>query len=395
MAGSQLPQYIFDVLSVWNGPWARFSVGPMAPSVTGTGGHDDMTITSLLNLTVNGAGGNDRIDASSITNGLLSTLNGGDGNDQIFGGGGVNLINGGDGHDMIEGFGGVDKLNGGNGADTLSYEHSNAGVTVNMQTVTLGLIAVSGGHATGDLVANDFENVVGSAFNDTITGDVGGNDLIGLGGDDTLNGGDGYDLLMGGAGADRLDGGLGVDTADYSLSPGRVEVLLANRTGGFNDASGDRYDSIENVTGSAFDDRLEGDRGTNELRGGMGRDVINGGDGDDILEGGSGFDQVNGGDGKDRIVFRSLNDVTNLEPIGYIDEIDDRVDFSLIDLDPQTAADEHFKYIGASAFTGGQFELRVTAGKIQLDVNGDKVVDYQLVYANSIVSSLPETCFIL
>ncbi|MBZ9605339.1 hypothetical protein LB462_26315 [Phyllobacterium sp. KW56] len=70
----------------------------------------------------------------------------------------------------------------------------------------LGNITVSGGHANGDIVSNDFENVVGSEYGDTITGNADKNVLIGLGGNDKLNGGP-QDTLIGGAGNDELSGG--------------------------------------------------------------------------------------------------------------------------------------------------------------------------------------------
>jgi Ca2+-binding RTX toxin-like protein len=71
---------------------------------------------------------------------------------------------------------------------------------------------VSGGANVGvDLIAGGFANVVGSNFNDTITGNAVNNILIGLDGNDTLRGGDGNDMLVGGAGSDGLFGGAGND----------------------------------------------------------------------------------------------------------------------------------------------------------------------------------------
>lgn len=213
---SILPQSIFDLLKITNTGWVAFTVDPNLVVVTGNGGSNDMLLglNNLglnLNATVSGGGGNDRIDASGL-GGLAAlvphVLNGGDGSDQIFGGGGLDVINGDDGNDYIVGGAGADTLSGGAhdflGGDTLSYEFSNSGVNVNMAQVTLGLIAVSGGHATGDLVSNDFENVVGSGNEDTITGNGSKNILIGLGGNDTFKGGGGDDTIIGGPGADTF-----------------------------------------------------------------------------------------------------------------------------------------------------------------------------------------------
>lgn len=215
---TQLAASILNELDIYNGPWVTFPVNPLLPVVQGTTGHDDMKIVSVVNATVNGDDGNDRIDASTAPIGVANFFNGGAGSDQIFGNNGVNTINGGDGNDLIEGLGGADILNGGAGRDdTLSYEHSRSGVTIDLTPNGINITAASGGDATLDLVAaNTFENVVGSASADTITGTnapsiLEGNDLFGLGGNDTLNGKDGFDRLWGGDGDDTLIGGLGRD----------------------------------------------------------------------------------------------------------------------------------------------------------------------------------------
>ena len=53
-------------------------------------------------------------------------------------------------------------------------------------------------------------------------------------------------------------------------------------------AGTDTLTSIENLTGSAFDDTLTGDADAN---------VLSGRDGDDTLNGGAGNDTLDGGDG--------------------------------------------------------------------------------------------------
>ena len=123
----------------------------------------------------------------------LNTLDGLGGNDFIFGLGGNDTLTGGPGDDFIDG---------GDGAlDTVDYSSSTSGVTVDLAAGT----ASDGFGGTDTLVG--IEAVVGSDFDDTLTGDAGNN---------VLDGGDGNDTIDGGAGDDTLDGGDGNDIAQFS-----------------------------------------------------------------------------------------------------------------------------------------------------------------------------------
>ena len=134
-------------------------------------------------------------------------------------------------------------------------------------------------------------NRVGTDVSQTISGGAFNDTLSGLGGDDVLRGYGGDDTLDGGAGNDRLLGGNGVDTASYATETAGVNVRLeytnTQNTGG----SGlDLLSSIENLVGSAFDDKLYGNDGTNALTGGAGNDILDGRTGTDVMIGGSGDD---------------------------------------------------------------------------------------------------------
>ena len=220
--------------------------------------------------------------------------------------------------ETIEGGDGPDTLNGGDSVnDTVSYENSDRGVRVD-----LGNNSASRGHASGDTISG-FENVTGSAYNDSLTAVVGGtplqigSTLKGLNGDDILEGGPGHDTLEGGAGADELDGGVHADREDnesnsqsntlsYAGSDAAVVVNLATLSFSGGHAEGDQIETYEftlnagtdrekeidvatfnNVTGSAHDDRLTGDMMSNHLIGGEGNDTLQGGKGADVLDGGS------------------------------------------------------------------------------------------------------------
>ena len=140
-----------------------------------------------------------------------------------------------------------------------------------------------GGHAEGDTFEL-IQNVNGSYYDDTLTGDVGDNRLEGF---------DRADVLAGLFGDDELHGGEGIDTADYSLSASRqagglfsVTVNLSTGEAYGDDAEGDSFLSIENVTGSADWDTLTGDDKANVLDGRAGNDALVGLGGADTLIGG-------------------------------------------------------------------------------------------------------------
>ena len=144
---------------------------------------------------------------------------------------------------------------------------------------------VSGGHATGDSIRG-FENVIGSDYADTLTGD------------------DGDNVIEGGAGGDILDGGAGEDTVSYARSYSElphmgvtVNLLTGEAARGY--AEGDSIRGFEHITGSRSWDHLTGDDKRNIIRGDGGPDRLDGGDGDDWLYGDEGYDRLIGGTGDD------------------------------------------------------------------------------------------------
>lgn len=172
--------------------------------------------------------------------------------------------------------------------------------------------------------------VTGSSGNDSLNGTSGADLISGLAGNDTLNGGDGNDVIFGGSGndslyggngndtldggtgADRIEGGSGTDTADYALSSAAVTINLSTGTGSGGDAQGDTLVSIENVSGSAFNDVLTGNNGANLLDGGGGSDTLFGGGGSDTLRGGAGADSLDGGSGTDTADYASSSAGVNV-----------------------------------------------------------------------------------
>jgi Ca2+-binding RTX toxin-like protein len=231
-------------------------------------GYDDTLTGDANDNSIYGGTGND-------------TIAGGAGNDNLFGDAGNDTIFGEAGSDTITGGAGADTIDGGigTGSDAVSYSTSSAGVTVNLANAG----AQSGSDAAGDIISN-VENIIGSGYDDTLTGDANTNTVYGEAGNDTISGG---------AGADTLDGGTGTDTANYSASASAVTVNLTTNVNTGGDAEGDNLIGIENVTGSAHDDVLTGDAGANALSGGAGNDTLAGGAGADTLTGGGGTDTAN------------------------------------------------------------------------------------------------------
>jgi Ca2+-binding RTX toxin-like protein len=191
----------------------------------------------------------------------IENLIGGNFADILTGNSAINVLSRGLGNDTLDGSAGNDILDGGAGSDTADYSGAIGAVKVSL--AVSGPQAVGGGLGSDTLLA--VENLTGGAFADTLTGNSASN---------ALSGGLGSDILSGGAGDDTLDGGDGNDAASYASASAGVRVDLSLLTP--QDTFGAGIDSligIEDVTGSAFADRLTGDSNANVLAGGARNDV--------------------------------------------------------------------------------------------------------------------------
>jgi Ca2+-binding RTX toxin-like protein len=241
-----------------------------------------------------------------------------DGPDSLVGTAGDDLLSGGGDNDTLAGLGGNDTLDGGTGIDTADYTQAAAGVNV--------WLALSGAQATGGAGTDTLvgiENLLGSAFADTLRGNGLANALAGADGDDSLNGGGGSDTLDGGAGNDTLDGSAGDDVlagndGDDTYVVDSAGDSVAEAALGGNDtvvSSLSAYvlgDGFENLrftgagatgTGNALANQLTGGLGNDTLAGGDGNDTLQGGDGNDVLLGGAGDDALAGGNGIDTVSY--------------------------------------------------------------------------------------------
>ena len=220
-----------------------------------------------------------------------------DGNDTIVAGGGNDVIFAGQGGDWISG---------GDGIDTIHYGTSVAAVSVNLATHT-----GHGGYAEGDVIW-EIENLIGSQFDDWLTGDNKANEINGGDGNDKIHGGGGLDKLFGGEGDDMLYsdnsiasfwGGADTDTADFSTRivnehpgqygypyhPGGVYVNLVQHVVSYDGPNHHAWSpegtiyGVENLNGTQYADTLIGDYGNNVLQGNGGNDTLTGGYGNDTF----------------------------------------------------------------------------------------------------------------
>lgn len=269
---------------------ALFDTVTKMGSAFGFGGNDTLLGTDGSNDFLYGGTGHDRL----VGAGADDFLFGQSGDDVLIGGIGIDHLFGGAGNDQLDSGWGGGLLEGGSGDDTYTVrstkdvvnEYANQGVDqVNTELLTLSLAA---GRST------QYANVENLAYtgtgNFTGTGNARANVIAGNAGKDRLFGMNGNDTLSGGAGADRLDGGANFDTASYRNAAARVVVYLSGKIAGQGEAAGDVFTSIENVHGSAFNDKIAGNSAANTLCGLAGADTLAGGAGSDRLYGGSGAD---------------------------------------------------------------------------------------------------------
>ena len=268
-----------------------------------------------------------------------------------------------------------------------TVDHSGAvtggGFTVTGTTTDLaaGFAEVNGGPLPLPLRINiqNFENVIGSLYNDTITGNssanvlsgAAGNDsLFGLDGNDSLSGGDGDDYLDGGFGFDTINGGNGNDTTSYAFYSGPIVANLTTGVVSFpgNSTLTDTLISIENLIATNGNDSVTGNSSANVLSGAAGNDTIIGGLGSDTLTGGLGIDIFKYNNLADS-AFGALNRDTITDFLLGVDKLD----LSAIDANFTIAGDQAFTFLGSSAaFTNvGQLRYQVTGGNLFLYGNVD------------------------
>ena len=194
------------------------------------------TIVSVYSLLL--GAGNDSVDASSV-----SFVDGGAGNDWLS----ARDMTGGLGDDTLQG-------------SRARYSEATGAVIVNLAE------GWARGAAGQDRLI-DVRDVVGSAFNDRLSGDASANALSGGAGDDVLEGGAGNDHLEGGSGRNTLLGGEGDDL----LWDSGVGSLLDGGAGNDTFIAAGGADAL---LGGPGDDRFMVSAGVKHIDGGAGYDVL-------------------------------------------------------------------------------------------------------------------------
>lgn len=265
-----------------------------------------------IDLPVYGGGGND-------------VLTGGTGDDTILGNAGNDKLYGMEGDDVLNGGTGNDTVDGGSGNDTASYSDASAGVRVNL--------SLTGPQNTGPAGGIDkligIENLIGTAFIDTLIGNGNDNVLTGLAGNDRLDGRSGADTMIGGIGNDTYVVDNSADVVIENAGEGTLDVVKAS-------ASFVLSDNIEKLiltgtgaidgTGNDLANTLTGNTGNNQLFGLGGKDLIVGGAGSDTISGGLGADVMSGGTGADHFRFDVLELAANKDTVSDFSHGTDKIE---------------------------------------------------------------------
>jgi Ca2+-binding RTX toxin-like protein len=312
-----------------------------------------LDIGTSENLVVNMGGGDDEFSASGNLAALVQlTVDGGAGNDRILGGNGNDLLLGGDGNDFIDGQQGNDIGLLGAGDDVFQWDPGDGNDTIEGQDgFDTMLFNGSGANEVFEASANGesarFTRDLGNIVMDL--NDVETIDLNALGGSDTITVNDltGTDVLQvdidlagvagsntgdrqadtvilnGASGSDFIDVlGQGTDITVIGFNPlvtidsveGGNDSLVINGQGGDDrlSASSLAAGTVKlTMDGGAGDDVINGSRGNDTLLGGEGDDFIDGEQGDDIAFMGDGLDifKWDPGDGSDVVEGQAGRDV--------------------------------------------------------------------------------------
>lgn len=231
-------------------------------------------------------------DSSNFINSSTGTdrLEGKGGNDWLFGGGGDDHLEGGSGNDELDGWQGNDTMIGGTGDDVYNVDSAGDVVT---EYANEGIDTVKVRKSSYTLLAN-FENA----------------DLRYYSGSISVTGNSANNVFIMGTGAQSVSGGTGIDTVSYAYTAAvSIDLWTWTYSG---EAADDYMSSIENLTGSAYDDVLRALGTVSVIDGGPGADTMEGRNGSDIYYVDNAGDLVieAAGGGTDEVRIRNLSSYT-------------------------------------------------------------------------------------
>ena len=143
----------------------------------------------------------------------------------------------------------------------------------------------------------------------------------------------------------------------------------------------------DTLLGGGGNDTISGLAGNDLLSGGYGNDTLDGGAGNDTLIGGLGADYLSGGVGNDIFKYNALAELGNQPFTDFISDfsVGDKIDLSAI---------TGLTFNATGVFSGAVNEIISKYGELDIDINGDKVMDFGLILMG-VNSPLVATDFIL
>jgi len=350
---------------------------------------------------------------------------------------------------------GVNVIDGSSGSDTVSFQYAtttgSAGVTLNLAAVDASGYSIAAGISGGDKVIR-VENITGTNYADTLSGNSGNNVINGLNGNDKMAGGAGNDIYvvstlsdviteLAGQGTDRiqsaisyslsdtdgigsnggnvedlqltgvaninatgngfnnvlfsnsgnntLDGFTGWDTASYQYATTGVAVTLNTSAQQNTIGAGlDTLKNIDNLTGSNYGDTLTGTTMGNTITGLGGKDTMKGNGGADVFK----FNAIT-----DSAIDASRDVILDFGA-------DDVINLVTIDANTVLAGDQAFTVLKTGVFSVSTSFTSADVGKLFFDTtskilygntDADVAAEFSIQLTLSGVSTVTAADFVL
>ncbi len=309
------------------------------------------------------------------------------GDDEISGGSGPNTISGLGGNDLLTGRGGNDTLDGGSGINTL---HGDEGNDLLIVAAAGSGSHVDGGSGTDRLAVSGAVNLGTLAGIEAIELNAGA--ILTLTGTQ-FDSGLAVNSAITGSGALIVNMNAGTSFFATQMSFAAGIALTVNGTSGI--------DVIKGALGAAM--IANGGDGADQIRTGNLVDTIDGGAGNDKIMGLGGADQLTGGLGADQFRYLFTTDSglgAGADRILDFTNGSDKLDFRVLDADPNTAGRQALSFISNAAFaTNGSAQVRyVDVGgdtRVEVDLNGDGAADMHILLVGHAGQALSGTDFLL